>query len=158
MENRSPQQRERLWRRTVSEADRAEWRGQPELELEARLTESLAQLPDASVPSNFTARVMAAIDVEDTRGTRPRGRLWNWHALLPRVAVAAAILLFAGLSLQLYRHGTETPVMVRTLSVVVTVPVPSVDALENLDAIQRMGHFAHHSAHADTELLADLQQ
>ncbi|HUC83690.1 MAG TPA: hypothetical protein VL970_00750, partial [Candidatus Acidoferrales bacterium] len=65
MENRSPQQRERLWRRTVSEADRAEWRGQPELELEARLTESLAQLPDASVPSNFTARVMAAIDVED---------------------------------------------------------------------------------------------
>jgi len=31
--------------------------------------------------------------------------------------------------------------------------VPSVDALENLDAIQRMSQ----SAHADTELLAALQ-
>jgi negative regulator of sigma E activity len=157
MDDHFPEQREGLWRRKLSAAERAELRAQPELELEARLTEALAQLPDSPVPSNFTARVLEAIDLEEARMARSapsQGWRWSWHSLLPRVAVTCAVLLFAGFGLQhheLARHRIE---MARSLSVVATASaVPSLDALENLDAIQRMSQ----PARADTELLAALQ-
>ena len=157
MDHHTPEQREGLWRRKLSAAERAELRVEPELELEARLTETLAQLPDSPVPSNFTTRVLAAVDLEDARlarATEHRGWSWNWHSLLPRFAVACAVLLFAGFGLQhheLARHRAE---MAKSLSLVATASaVPSVDALENLDAIQRMSQ----PARADTELLAALQ-
>jgi len=155
MDNQSPAERERLWRRPVSGAERAAWRGQPELELEARLTEALAQLPDAAVPSNFTARVMASIDLEETRSARARGWRWNWHVLLPRMAVTTAIVLFTGLGFQQYQVSHRRTELARTVSLVAsaTVPVPSAEVLENLDVIQRMGQ----TSHADTELLTDLQ-
>ncbi|MGA2244282.1 MAG: hypothetical protein ABSH48_04705 [Verrucomicrobiota bacterium] len=155
MENLSPEQREKLWRRSLSGANRQAARGQPEVELEARLTDALAQLRNAPVPSNFTARVMAAIDLEDAPAARSGGWRWNWHALLPRVAVAMAIVLFAGLGFQRYQVAQRRAELDRTLSVVAgaSAPVPSMEVLENLDAIQRMGQ----SSHADTELLADLQ-
>ena len=154
MEKQTPEQRERLWRRKVSGAERAELRGDPELELEARLSEALAQLSDAPVPSNFTARVLAAIDAEEARSERSGVWRWNWHALLPRIAVATLVLLLAGLGLQqfqLARNHSVTPGGPRL--VVSVTAVPTADALENLDAIQGMSR----SARADTELLADLQ-
>jgi negative regulator of sigma E activity len=155
MDDQSPAERERVWRRPVSGAERAAWRGQPELELEARLTDALAELPDASVPSNFTARVMASIDLEEARLARSRGGRWNWHLLLPRMAVATAIVLFTGLGFQQYQVSHRRTEMVRTVSAVAsaTVPVPSADVLENLEVIQRMSQ----TSHADTELLTDLQ-
>ena len=58
---------EALWRRKLSEAGRNALRAQPELELEARLTAALAKIPDAPVPSNFTARVLAAIELDEAR-------------------------------------------------------------------------------------------
>jgi hypothetical protein len=157
MDHHTPEQRERLWRRKLSAAERAELRGEPEVELEARLTEALAQLPDSPVPSNFTARVLAAVELEEARAARPAGRWgwrWNWHSLLPRLAVACAVLLFAGVGLQhheLARHRTE---MARSLAAVATTSaIPSLDALENLEAIQRMSQ----PARADTDLLAALE-
>jgi hypothetical protein len=157
MDNLSPEQREKLWRRTPSGKERAELRSQAELELEARLTDALAQMPDASVPSNFTARVMGAIDLEEARSERAvpsRFWRWNWHALLPRVAVSMAILVFIGVGIQRHEASVGRAEMVRTLSVVArATTVPSVDALEHLDEIQRMSQ----SSHADAELLAALQ-
>ena len=154
MEHQTPDRRESLWRRKLSGAERAELRGQPELELEARLTEALTQLPNAPVPSNFTARVLAAIELEEARPARSRGWGWNWHSLLPRFAVVTAVLLLAGLELQhheLARHRAE---LARSLSLVASArTVPSVEALENLEVIQRLSP----SAQADTELLAALQ-
>jgi hypothetical protein len=154
MDYHTPEQRESLWRRKLSGAERPEMHGQPELELEARLTEALAQLPNAPVPSNFTARVLAAIELDEAQSARISGWRWDWHSLLPRFAAVAAVLFFTGLGLQhheLARHRSE---LARSLSVVASArTVPSVDALENLDAIQRMSQ----SAHADTELLAALQ-
>ena len=38
--------------------------------LEARLTEALAKISDAPVPSNFTARVLAAIELEEAQAER----------------------------------------------------------------------------------------
>lgn len=155
MEDQFQEQREKLWRRTGSGAEPATGRGHPELELEARLTEALAQLPEAPVSSNFTARVLAAIDREDARAAQPRHWQWNWHGLWPRLAAATALLLFVGLGFRQHQVSQRRAEMVRTLTVVAsaTAPVPSVDALENLDAIQRIGQ----SSRADTDLLAALQ-
>jgi len=157
MDNHTPEQREALWRRKLSAAERAKLRDKPDLELEARLTEVLTQLPELPVASNFTARVLEAIELEETRVARAatsRGSRWNWHSILPRLAVTSAVLLFAGFGLQhheVVRHRAE---MAKSLSLVASASsVPSVDALENLEAIQQMGQ----PAHADTELLAALQ-
>jgi len=154
MEQESPDRRESLWRRKLSRPERAELRGQPELELEARLTETLTHLPNTAVPSNFTARVLAAIELEEAQSARSKGWRWNWHWLLPRLAVATAVLLFAGLGIQQHELARNRAELARSLSLVADAStVPSVEALENLEVIQRMSQ----PVQADTELLAALQ-
>jgi hypothetical protein len=155
MDNLTPEQRESLWRRGPAGQKRAGLDGQPELELEARLTDALTRMPDVAVSSNFTSRVMDAIDLEEARAARSKRWSWNWHSLLPRLAVATAVLLFTSMGLQHYEmvqhHRTE---MVASLHTVASASaVPDVDALDNFDAIQRMGQ----SVHADTDLLVALQ-
>jgi len=145
--------REALWRRPLTPAERAQLPATPELQLEAHLTDALTQLRDIPVPSNFTARVLAAVDWEDAAAARPPAPTWHWRLWLPRLAATAAILVVAGLGFQRYEAGVWRASLVQTVAVVSAAPAPSVDALENLDAIQRMGQ----SAHADGELLADLQ-
>ena len=144
--------RDALWRRKLTEAERAQLPAQPDLELDARLTGALAKTPNVPVPSNFTARVLDAIDREEA-AARPRLWVLNWRSLLPRVAVVATALFVAGLTVQRYETVSYHASLAKTVAMVTTAPPPSVDALENLEAIQRMGQ----SAHADGELLADLQ-
>jgi hypothetical protein len=154
MENNPSNLRESLWRRQPAGTKRDQLRTPPELELEARLTGALVKIPDASVPSNFTARVLAAVELEAAREARPPGWTLNWRALWPRVAVAAAVLIFAGVSIQRYEVHSQRVRLVKNIAMVATAqPPPSVDVLENLDAIQRMSQ----SGHADGELLAALQ-
>jgi negative regulator of sigma E activity len=153
MENKPFNAEESLWRRTLSAAERDALRTQPGLELEARLTAALAKIPDAPVPSNFTARVMADIELEEIQATRPQIWALNWRLLWPRVAVAAAILIFAGVSLQRYETNAQRTALAKNLALAARAPSPGVDALENLDAIQLMGQ----SGHADGQLLAALQ-
>jgi hypothetical protein len=154
MNEQSGNLRESLWRRKLSDAERAGLRTQPELEIEARLTEALAKLHASPVPSNFTSRVLAGIELDEARSARPPGWTWNRSWLWPRVAAAAAVLVFAGVSLQRYESNSHRLALVKTLAMATRAQsLPSVDALENLDAIQRMSQ----SAHADGELLAALQ-
>ena len=157
MENQTPEPRESLWRRKLSGTERAELRARPELELEARLTDALTQLSDVPVPSNFTTRVLDAIELEEARSARSvksSGWHWNWHLLLPRIAVTAAVLLFAGVGFQRYQAGLHRAEMAQSISVVASAKtVPSLDALNNFDTIQSMSQ----SGHADAELLADMQ-
>ena len=153
MKNESNQPRESLWR-TISQGERAKLRGEPELELEARLTDALGRLPEAPVPSNFTSRVLNAIELEEKQAARSHGWIWNWHALLPRMAVATAILVVAGVSFQRYEVGAQRLALVKNVAQVASAqPMPSADVLENLDAIQRMSQ----SGHADNDLLVALQ-
>ena len=153
MENQPSNPGEALWRRKLSEAERSALRARPELELEARLTAALAKIPDAPVPSNFTARVLAAVDLEEAQAARPRGWALHWRLLWPRVAAVAAVLIFAGVGLQQHESHSRRAALARSVALVAAQPVPSVDALENLDAIQRMSR----PARADGELLAALQ-
>lgn len=151
MENKPTNPNESLWRRKPTDAEREALRAQPELELEARLTEALAKASDAPVPSNFTTRVLDAVELEEKRAVRPA---WNWRSLFPRIAVATAVLVFAGISIQRYEVNSHRAALAKEVATVAaSQPLPSVEALENLDAIQQMGQ----SNHADTELLAALQ-
>jgi hypothetical protein len=148
---------ELFWRRKLTDAERAELRGQPEisaeLELESRLTETLAKMPDAAVPSNFINLVLQAVELGESRHSRKWNFNWDWHALLPRIAVSAAVVLFAGLAFHRYELTTQRTALARNVALIAgSQPLPSVDALKNFDAIQRMSQ-----PRADEELLALMQ-
>ena len=151
MNNRPDNLPESLWRRPLSFTERAALRDQPELEMEAQLTGVLEKIAAVPVPSNFTARVLDAVELVEKKSGRAG---WSWRLLLPRMAVATAVLIFAGVSLQRYEvHSQRVALMKNIALVAVAQPLPSVDALENLDAIQRLSQ----SSHADGELLAALK-
>lgn len=147
--------RELIWRRKLTGIERAELHGQPQiqadLELESRLTEGLARLPDAGVPSNFTALVLQAIEREESR-PRPTLWRWSWRVLVPRLAVGVAVIGIAGLTYQRHEFNQRARLAKNVALLARTQPMPSVEALKNFDAIQRMGQ-----PPADEKLLALLQ-
>ena len=118
--------------------------------LQNELRELLSRLPDAPVASNFTTRVMQQINLEESSGSHKWNFIFNWHAFLPRAAVAAVAILFAGLTLQHHEVSERRAQVAQSVALVAGTPMPSVDALKNFDAIQRMSQ----PAHADEELLA----
>lgn len=153
MKNKPLNPDDSLWRRKLSQAEREALLAQPEQELEAHLTDALAKVPDVSVPSNFTARIMQVVELEEKQAIRA-GWHWDWRRLFPRIAVAMAVLLFAGISIQRYEVNSHRAALAKEIATAtVAQPLPSVEALENLDVIQHMSQ----SGHADTELLAALQ-
>jgi len=147
--------RELIWRRKLTEAERAEWQAQSateaDWELESRLTEELGRLPDKPVPSNFTALVLQAVEREEAR---PRATIWHWgwRVLVPRLAVGVAVLGIAGLTYQRYEFNQRAQLARNVALLAGTQPLPSVEALKNFSAIQRMSQ-----PRADEELLALLQ-
>jgi hypothetical protein len=108
--------REIGWRRTLTDAEQAELRAwlathpeaAAEIELDAALNSTLARSPEASLPSNFTARVMAAIEQDEAaqrRATsRPEGGNW-WRVFIPRFALATLVVVTVALG---YRHYVAT--------------------------------------------------
>ena len=115
------------------------------------LRELLSRLPDAPVSSNFTARVMQAVELEELRAARTRGWHWNWYSLLPRAAVVAVAVVVTGLTVQNYVVNAHREQIAHSVAFVTGAqPLPSVDALQNFDAIQRMSQ----PARADEGLLA----
>ena len=152
------QLRELAWRRKLTEAERTELRAQPEaqadLELESRLSEALARVPDAPMPSNFTARVLQAIEREEAHAVRTRSWSWYWRVLVPRVAVAVAVVGFAGLAYQHHEFDKRVQLARDIALLAQAQPMPSVEALKNFDAIQRMSQT---TPRADDELLALLR-
>lgn len=110
----------------------------------------LSRLPDAPMPSNFTARVMRAVEFEELQAARTHSWHWNWHALLLRAAVVAVTVVVAGLTVQYYEINVHRAQINQSVALLGKAPLPSVDALQNFDAIQRMSQ----PAHADEELLA----
>ena len=76
------QLRESGWRRKLTESEQGELRAhlatnpdaRADWEMESALNSALTRLPDASVPSNFTARVLQAVEREEARP-----RVWSWR-------------------------------------------------------------------------------
>jgi hypothetical protein len=152
------QLRELVWRRKLTDAEKAGFHAQPEtqadLELESRLSEALARVPDAPVSSNFTARVLQAIEREETPRSQTRSWFWYWRVFVPRVAAAAVVVGFAGLVYQHHEFSRRVELARDVALLAQARPVPSVEALKNFDAIQRMSQT---TPRADDELLTLLQ-
>lgn len=140
------------WLRTHPEAHN-EW------EAESALNRLLEQLPAAPVASNFTARVLQAVERESAAAARresvfDRVKQWFWRPA-PRVAWALLIAVLLGFGY--HQHQTNVRgEMARGLSVLANVATLSDPAvLQDFEAIQRLGQSAPGD---DEELYALLQK
>jgi anti-sigma factor RsiW len=152
--------REIAWRRKLTATEQAELRAwlaqhpeaEAELETDLALDQALERLPQAPVPSNFTARVMQAIE-RDATVAAPSSRApapW-WQVFLPRLA-AAAVVVVAGLLVYHHNEVQKRAELAQGLALVAeAAPLSDVTVLEDFDAIQRM---TTETAAADEGLLA----
>ena len=154
--------RDASWRRELTDAERAELRAylaeHPEAradwEAEAGLNAGLKRLPDAPVSSNFTSRVLQAVEREsvatDREHPRTRTRIWWWRVFVPRTAVALVVIGAGWFGYERYRV-VQRDKLVTGLAVVATVESPpSAEVLENFEAIRSLSA----TPAADEELLA----
>lgn len=142
--------RELSWRRKLSAAEEAELRAwlaaHPEAHVdwqaEAGLNASLSWLPDVPVPSNFTARVLQAVEREAVAELRrPQGKWLTWLRLrwLPKAAFAA-IVVGAGLLSYHQVQAAHRKQMVESVAAVSAVSsLPGPDILKDFDAIRALG-------------------
>jgi len=155
--------RETSWRRKLTPAEAAELRAwlaanpaaRDDWEADAALSRVLDRLPDAPVPSNFTARILQVVEMENAMAqpTAPLRRPWLWHSLLPKMAFAVAVV---GLGLLSYHEAramrrAQLARGVATVSGVASLPSPEV--LKDFEAIRRLTA----APPPDTELLALLK-
>lgn len=157
--------REIIWRRPLSTAEQAEldqWLSahpdaRREWEREAVLTQGLSNLPDVPVPSNFTARVLDAVDTEVSANEVTAPRWWIWLQRLgraPRLAAAAAIVVgvfFVHHAVQ----NNQREVLAQSAAEVAELAAvaPGVDLLQDFDFIRSL----QPAPSADVELLELLQ-
>jgi anti-sigma factor RsiW len=156
--------RELSWRRHLTGAEEAELRAwlaarpgaQADWDTEARLNAALGRLPDVPVPSNFTARVLQAVEREAAaelrRGERKRP-FWRRLRWLPRAAFAAMVL---GAGLVSYRQIQAARFAEYAHSVVAVSDVsslPGPEILKDFDAIRA----SNPTSLPDEQLLAVLQ-
>ncbi len=153
--------RETAWRRKLTDAEQAELRtwlathpaARDEWENEAALNELLARLPEAPVASNFTARVLQAVEREAAASERAARWPRVWRILVPRFATAL-VLVGAGL-FAYHRHvQAERLELIRSVAAVADVrALPSPQFLQDFEAIRRLRPVPP----ADQELLALMQ-
>ena len=156
--------RELSWRRKLNAAEQAELRtwlaahpeAQADWEAEAGLNAALGRLPDAPVPSNFTARVVQAVEREAVAELhRPQGNWLTWlrRRWLPKAAFAV-IVLGAGLLSYHEVQASYRKKLVQSVAAVSAVSsLPSPDILKDFDAIQALNA----SPTPDEQLLTVLQ-
>lgn len=148
-EPRSNELRDALWKGTWSASQEAELAHYLEAHPEARkeweadlaLQRTLDQLAPVPVSSNFTDRVMRAVDIELGRqdAKARRGSSWWRIPFLGRALAGAAALVAAG-GLLVHQHRVNVRSEIAHSIAVATdaARLPGVDALENFDAISRL--------------------
>jgi hypothetical protein len=127
-------------------------------ETEATLNDLLGRLPAAPMPSNFTSRVLKAVELESRANERQivGSRIWRprW---LPRLAFASVLIAAGAVSYHqgvvfrrasLAKSAAESAAMVSEVS-----SLPSPEVLTNFDAIYALNR----TPPADEELLALLK-
>jgi anti-sigma factor RsiW len=148
--NASEEARLRAWLRTYPEA-------QAQFESETALNEALDSLPNAPVASNFTARVLQAVELEKSRAEQAlpanRALLFRLLRWLPRTAVAALTVALALLSYQHFREVHRVQLARDAVVVSEVASVPNATVLEDFEVIRAMSR----TPAADEELLKLLQ-
>jgi hypothetical protein len=160
------QLREASWRRKLTDAEEAQLRAflaahpaaQTDWESETGLNQLLAQLSDVPVASNFTARVLQAVEREageQARARKTRRKMW-WPTLgwLPKAAVAAIALCVVLLSYHHHRVTVRTQIAQSLPKVSSVISLSSPEVWENFDAINQLSRTP---PPADRELLALLK-
>jgi len=158
--------REAAWRDelTPGEAERLEhWlAAHPEQrgtwEEEVALTRLLARLPDAAAPSNFSARVLAAIEpVRSGRDPAATGSRLGWLRTLgwvPRLAGVALLVMAGYLGHHQYRAAQRAELARNVVEISeLATAVPSAEVLRDFTAIRNL----EGGAVPDEELLALLE-
>jgi len=136
------------WLATHPEA-RAQW------EEERALSRAIHSLPDVPVSSNFTSRVLQAVDMEETGEARKERSRHRWFRfLLPRIGWAAAVAAVIGVAI--HNRSTERKELEGAL---VSLPIdftklPAPDVLADFDAINQLRQA---SVTTDDRLLEALQ-
>ncbi len=144
------QLRQAAWRRKLTAAEEAELRGcvsaeaelQADWEAELALNQALERLPNAPVPSNFTARVLRSAERHSPEAGRwrlPLGAAWDrsfrW---LPRAAFVAACLAAGFFSYQHLQDSRREHLAESVVRVSEVASVPSPQALADFDAIRAL--------------------
>ena len=154
---------EARWQRQLTPAEEAELRAwlaaHPEAradwEADAALSRALDRLPDAPVSSNFTARVLQAVERENAATQRaPQSRKsWSWRWFLPRAALGAVFLVMSVMAVReaRFERTQRYARSLKTVSAVAALPGP--DILKDFDAIEQLST----TRPPDLELLALLQ-
>ncbi len=149
--------RETTWRRPLTPAEEAELRLslaanpelQADLESENNLTSALNGLRDVPTASNFTARVIQAIESETRASTRrPRSQLF-WRSWFPKFGLAATALC-AGVLLLHHQRVTERIERAQNVAAISKVALDPA-LLKDFKPISQMGR---PSVSPDEELLA----
>jgi hypothetical protein len=123
---------------------------EPLQDAQGQMRRLLTRLPDVPVASNFTARVMQAIELDTMRQSRWRLFGWRWRVVIPRTAAATVIVGLASFTFYQHEIYVQQVALAKSAALVASQPMPSVEALKNFAAIQRMGQ----TAQPDNELLA----
>jgi anti-sigma factor RsiW len=133
---------------------------QAEWDVECALNDSLRDLKEIPLSSNFTAQVLLAMDRETTQ-VAEQPIVLRWRSVLrrymPRFAGAALIVGFSYFGLVQYQAYNQRQVargMVRTIGEVASV-LPSPDVLQDFDSINQLRDTAKTS---DQDLLAILEK
>jgi hypothetical protein len=156
---------EQRWRRKLTSAEEAELRAllaahpeaQADWTAEAGLSDALDRLPNVPVSSNFTARVLQAIEREEAAHARRNAPSW-WlfrgpQRWLPRLAFGAVVVA-AGLLSYHEAAAARRAQLARSVALVSDVSsLPSPKILEDFDAIRALPP----TPPADEQLLALLK-
>ena len=136
--------REQAWRRKLSpdeEAQLSEWlaahpEAREDWEMEAGLSEALGRLPEVAVPSNFTARILQAVELERAAAERAtRWHFWSGHRWL-RWALYSVILAAGWATYQSHVQRVRTEEVAKSIAAVSRVgPWPNPEVLTNFDVI-----------------------
>jgi anti-sigma factor RsiW len=156
--------RELSWRNQLSEADNSQLRAwlaahpeaQAEWKDEAQLNAALDRLPDVPVPSNFTARVLLAVQLEAAAEARRPERRWiAWlrRGWVPKVALATTTICAGVVSCFVIQDAQRKTMAESVAAVSAVSSLPSPDILKDFDAIRA----ANPAPLPDETLLAVLQ-
>ena len=156
--------RETSWQRKLTPAEEVELRNwlaaHPEVredwETDAALSRALARLPEARVSSNFTARVLQAVELENAAAARAAAeskRKRFWWSFLPKTALASVFVVMGVMAVREARLEKSRRLAKSVAAVSQVASLPGPDVLKDFDAIQQLNR----SPAPDTELLALLQ-
>ena len=129
----------------------AEW------DQEKALNQLLQKLPDAPVSSNFTARVLQAVERAESKRARERRKIFSleWLRLgwMPRVAVAGLAISVSFVSFREFQVVQRKKVADELAQVSQVATLPKMEWLKDFETIDRLSKVQV----ADTELLAMLK-